>query len=149
MDNIILDTNIFIKENFLHGKKINSLLNLSKTGKIKIYITEITYNECKSNFEKNVLKSVGNHNKFTKEQENWVLRNDKSLNIFFDKIDSLKIISDFNSSFDKLISEGLIEIIPYKSLNIKSVFDKYFKSELPFGKADKKSEFPDAFSHKL
>ncbi len=149
MDHIILDTNIFIKENFLHGKKINSLISLSQRGKIKIHITEITYNECKSNFEKSVLKSVGNHNKFRKEQENWVLRNDKSLNTFFNKIDPVKIISDFNTSFDKLISDGVIEIIPYKALNIKTVFDKYFKNELPFGKADKKSEFPDAFSIEL
>lgn len=149
MDHIILDTNIFIKENFLHGRKINSLLSLSRIGKIKIYITEIVYQECKSNFEKCVQKSIVNHNKFKKEQENWVLKNDKSFDVLFDKLDSEKIIFDFNVTFEQLINDGIIIIIPYKSLNIEIVFSKYFRNELPFGKADKKSEFPDAFSIEL
>ena len=37
MEHIILDTNIFIKENFLEGKRINQLLKLSEEEKIKMF----------------------------------------------------------------------------------------------------------------
>ena len=149
MKNIILDTSIFIRENFFHGKKINSLLTLSRRGKINIYITEITYNELIANFEKKLAISVANHNRFRKDKENWILQNDIDLQNFFPKVNSKKILSEFISELDKLISDSVIKIIPYKTIDIKIVFDKYFKPEPPFGLGDKKSEFPDAFSMEL
>jgi len=149
MDNIVLDTNIFIKENFLHGKKLNSLLSLSRRKKIQLYITEITYNELKNNFEKFLINSTANHNRFRKESDNWILQNDKDLQGIFVKIDIDKIKNNFNLKLDSLISDSVITIIPYKSINIKSVFDKYFNSQPPFGKGEKKSEFPDAFTLEL
>jgi hypothetical protein len=149
MKNVVLDTNIFIKENFFHGKKINSLISLSRRKKIELYITEITYNELKSNFKKFVSVSISNHNKFRKDAENWVLQNDSTLQQFFTKIDADKIVVDFESKLDSLIKDSVIKIIPYKSLNIKPIFDKYFEPAPPFGKGDKKSEFPDAFTLEL
>ena len=38
-DIVVLDTSIFIKENFLHGKKIKGLISLSEKGMIDLYIT--------------------------------------------------------------------------------------------------------------
>jgi hypothetical protein len=149
MDNIVLDTNIFITENFLHGKKINSLLSLSKENKIKLYITEITYNELKNNFEKFLINSTSNHNKFKKDAKNWILQNDEDLQSFFVKIDATKIKNNFDSKLRNLIDDSVIQIIPYESMNIESVFNKYFNSEPPFGKGEKKSEFPDAFTLEL
>lgn len=149
MENVILDTNIFIRENFLHGKKINSLLSLSRKGKIQLYITEISYNELKSNYEKFLHVSIENHNRFRKDAKNWILQNDKDLHSFFLKIDFEKIKTEFNNKLDGLVTDSVIKIIPYKSLDIKVVFDKYFKPEPPFGIGDKKSEFPDAFTLEL
>lgn len=40
-------------------------------------------------------------------------------------------------------------IIEYSELNIKLVFDKYFKAQFPFNSKNKKSEFPDAFAMAL
>lgn len=149
MENVILDTSIFIKENFFHGKKINSLIGLSRKRKIHLYITEITYNELKANFKKFLSISITNHNQFRKNAENWILQNDKKIQNFFPKIDSEKIVEDFEQALDDLINDSVVRIIPYKSLDIKSVFDKYFKPEPPFGKGEKKSEFPDAFTLEL
>lgn len=142
----ILDTGIFIKENFFHGKKINSLLSLSIKGIIEIYITEITYNELKNKFSSFLDKAISNHKKFTKEQENWILRNNKNSDKLFEKIDKTTIETEFENKLDDFIKEGVIKVIPYKSINIKSVFDNYFQGLPPFGNGDKKSEFPDAFS---
>lgn len=149
MENVILDTSIFIKENFFHGKKINSLLGLGRKKKIQIYITEITYNELKANFKKFLSISITNHNQFRKNSENWILQNDKELQNFFPKINSEKIVTVFEQTLDDLITDSIIKIIPYKALDIKLVFDKYFKPEPPFGKGEKKSEFPDAFTLEL
>ncbi|WP_413998180.1 PIN domain-containing protein [Flavobacterium sp. W1B] len=149
MKNVILDTNIFIKENFLHGKKINSLISLSRKKRIQLYVTEITYNELKSNFKKFLSISIINHNRFRKDAENWILQNDNILQPFFTKIESDKIITDFELKLDNLIKDSIIKILPYKSLDIKSIFDKYFESLPPFGKGEKKSEFPDAFTLEL
>lgn len=149
MDHVILDTNIFIKENFLHGKKINSLLNLSEKKKIQLYITEITYNELKANFAKFATNGISNHNKFVKDFDNWVLQNDNNLLALFEKINTQKVVDAFNLKLDALIENKIIKIIPYSSINIQLVFDKYFKSVAPFGNGDKKSEFPDAFTLEL
>jgi hypothetical protein len=59
------------------------------------------------------------------------------------------LFSNFETQFDNLVNDHIIRIIPYKSIDIECIFDKYFKQESPFGKADKKSEFPDAFSIEL
>ncbi|MGV3696321.1 PIN domain-containing protein [Flavobacterium sp.] len=149
MDHIFLDTSIFINENFLQGKKINSLLSLSEKGKIELYITEITYNELKSNFKKFLSIAFTNHNRFKKDKENRILQNDSGLQNLFVKIDTEKINNDFILKLDNLIRDSTIKIIPYKSLDIRVVFDKYFEPEPPFGKGDKKSEFPDAFTLEL
>lgn len=149
MNNVIIDTNIFIKENFLHGKKIKSLISLSSRKIIQLYITEITYNELKSNFKSFLLTSIANHNRFKKHSENWILRNDNSLESLFQKIEFEKIVTNFELELDNLIKDFVIIIIPYKALHIKSIFDLYFESKPPFGKSDKKSEFPDAFTLEL
>src|SRR5690554_3521435 len=138
----ILDTGIFIKENFLHGKKMKSLLNLSMRGIIDLYITEITYNELISNFNKFLDKSISNHNKFIKSSENWVLRNDSSTDVLFKKLDKKIIYDNFIKKLDNLISKKIIKVIPYNTVNIKNVFEDYFQSKPPFGNGDKKSEFP-------
>jgi predicted nucleic acid-binding protein len=149
MDSVFLDTSVFVNENFFHGKKINSLLNLSEKNKIDLYITEITYNELISNFNKFLSLANGHHKRFIKESENWILRNDKDLERLFLKIDTKEKKDNFKKKLDDLIHRDIIKIIPYTKIDIKIVFDKYFKPDSPFGEGDKKSEFPDAFTLEL
>lgn len=149
MKNVILDTNIFIRENFLHGKKIKSLISLSSKKIIQIYITEITYNELKFKFRSFLATSIINHNIFKKNSENWILQNDSTIQPFFTKIEPEKIVTTFERTLENLIKDSVIIIIPYKSVNIRAVFDKYFENKPPFSKGDKKSEFPDAFTLEL
>ena len=146
-DIIILDTSIFIKENFLHGNKIKGLLNLSKKGEIDLYITEITYQEILANFAKSIGLALSEKRKFEKDHK--VLRNNDSFDTFFSKFEKNELIESFKKEIDELINESIIKKIPYTSLNIGNVFKKYFNTVPPFSNGSKKAEFPDAFSIEL
>ncbi|SUX47176.1 PIN domain-containing protein [Chryseobacterium indoltheticum] len=78
-----------------------------------------------------------------------LLKNIPDYDHLFQNIDKESVLDDFKKKLDDYISRGLIEIIPYKPLNIASIFNDYFNQNPPFGQKNKKSEFPDAFSSKL
>jgi|SRR5690554_367391 len=146
MEHIILDTNIFLKENFLEGKRIRELFKLSEQEKIKIVLTKITIEEVKNNFKKLSSQALTNLAVFRKPFESRVLRNNSVGKHLYDKIDKKNVADEFNHDFDEIIAKSKVLIIDYSEINIKSVFDSYFKNEYPFNGADKKSEFPDAFA---
>lgn len=146
MEHIILDTNIFIKENFLEGKRIRELLKLSEEEKIKIVMTKITVEEVKNNFKKLSRQALENLAIFRKPFESRVLRNNSVGKHLYDHIDKKNVEKEFNDDFDAILAKSKVLIIDYSEINIKSVFDSYFKNEYPFNGADKKSEFPDAFA---
>ena len=63
----------------------------------------------------------------------------------FEKVKAEDIYKIALESFEKFLDKSSAEIVDIKNVDASSVFDKYFKSEPPFGGANKKSEFPDAF----
>ena len=146
MEYIILDTNIFLKENFLEWKRIRQLLKLSKEEKIKIVLTEITLGEVKSNFKKNSRQALNNLAVFRKSFESRVLRNNSTGKHLYDRIDKKMVEREFNDEFDTILTKSKVLIIEYSEINIKTVFNNYFKNKYPFNGGDKKSEFPDAFA---
>ncbi|APS39787.1 PIN domain-containing protein [Salegentibacter sp. T436] len=146
MEHIILDTNIFLKENFLEGKRIRQLLKLSEEEKIKIVLTEITIGEVKSNFKKNSRQALNNLAVFRKPFESRVLRNNSIGKHLYDRIEKKMVEKEFNDEFDRILTKSKVLIIVYSEINIKTVFDSYFKNKYPFSGGDKKNEFPDAFA---
>ncbi|SRX51995.1 PIN domain-containing protein [Aequorivita sp. CIP111184] len=146
MEYIVLDTNIFIKENFLEGKRILQLLKLSEEEKIKIVMTKITIGEVKSRFKKFSGKAVQDLNEFKNQFESRVLRNNSAGKKIFERIVNKDIEKEFNDEFDAILLKSKILVIDYRELNIETVFEKYFKNEFPFNGGDKKNEFPDAFT---
>lgn len=146
MEYIVLDTNIFLKENFLEGKRIRELLKLSEEEKIKIVLTEITIGEVKSNFKKSARQALKNLAEFRKPFESRVLRNNTIGKKLYDRIDKKEVENEFNDDFDAILKKSKVEIIRYREIDIKTVFEKYFNEEYPFNGTDKKTEFPDAFA---
>jgi PIN domain len=149
MEHIILDTNVFLKENFLEGKRIIELLKLSEEGKIKIVLTIITVEEVKNNFKKLITQALSNLATFKKAYESRALRNNSIGKSIYAKLDKDQIIKGFNDDLDAILKKSKVTIIEYSELNIQGVFEKYFKSEYPFNGTEKKSEFPDAFALEL
>ena len=66
MKNIFIDSNIFIKENYLQGKYINALLKLGKDDVINMLTHEIVIGEVKDNvqFSKKTKEGLNNLIKF-------------------------------------------------------------------------------------
>ena len=63
----------------------------------------------------------------------------------FKKVKAEEIYKITLQSFEDFLDKSSAEIVDIKNADVSIVFDKYFKSEPPFGGANKKSEFPDAF----
>lgn len=149
IESIVLDTSIFIQENFFHGKKIQSFLSLAQNGEIQLYITEVTYNEILKNLIVFTERAAANHKKFKKEFENWILKNSDTGECMFKELDRQALIEELKAKLEKIVEEKTLIIIPYQNIDIEKIFKKYFSTIPPFGRGDKKSEFPDAFSLEL
>lgn len=146
---LIVDTSIFVQENFLEGARINTILNLSERGHFQLVLSEITVKEIKAQFKKRVRAAIIKHNELINDKKSdvRVLRNNPKGKTIIQKLPNEKIIcKEFNETLDKELDDAGATILPYPTLNIGQVFEDYFNSKPPFGHGDKKQEFPDAFA---
>lgn len=148
--NIFLDTSVFEKNNILEGTKLKILLKNAENGWINLYSNEIIIQEVKARIKKRFLESKSCIKRFLKENEVpiRIFRNSDTaewMEILKKGIDYDLEIERVCGKIDKVVKETPITLLPYDSVDIKSVFDKYFKEEPPFKEGLKKSEFPDAF----
>lgn len=141
MDYIYIDTSIFESDNFLEGSRINSILELSEEGYIRIVLPAVTYNEIKNRIRKGTKEAFDGLRNKTR-----ILRNAPSIKTYFSDIDTLKVEAELIKVFEERISKAKSIIIPYPTINIEDVFENYYENKFPFGKKDKKHEFPDAFA---
>jgi hypothetical protein len=146
---IFIDTSIFVSENYMWGRKLNTLSTFSKEGIIQLKITAVTYEEIKKRFVSD-LKNTKTHFKQAQRKfndEGRILKNLPEFKPYY----PLPVI-DINDAFAKLvvqldafIAEHNIEVVDISFSNTQDVFDQYFKKQPPFGEGQKKDEFPDAF----
>jgi predicted nucleic acid-binding protein len=147
-DILIVDTSVFVQENFLEGARINTILNLSERKHFQLVLSEITVKEIKAQFKKRVSAAIIKHNELINDKKNdvRVLRNNPKGKLIIQKLPNEKTIcSEFNDALDKELADAGATILPYPTLNIGEVFEDYFNGKPPFGHGDKKQEFPDAF----
>jgi len=144
MEYIFIDTSIFESNNFLESNRINEILKLAEEKYITIVLPAVTYNEVKNRAIKNIKEATSKFRSYRDSTR--VLRNISSLASKFEKFDEDVCITEFLEVFDSRLQNAHVQIVDYPKLNIKDVFDKYFNSEFPFSKGEKKSEFPDAFA---
>jgi hypothetical protein len=142
---ITVDTSVFGDKNKynLYAPILSSLKYLSESG-INVIFSKIIIEEIRSHLKENVTtfinnvrKEINSHHYIKKAFKNEI----DMLNCKIDKSESL--IDDI---IDTFIKEKGIDVLPLdKYLNADILFDKYFKTEPPFGnKKEKKHEFPDA-----
>lgn len=148
IEHVFIDTSIFVKENFLEGKRIRELFSLAEKGSIKIVLPLITINEVKSRYKHYCQAGMPEFNQMIKKLEIRVFRNHPEIR---PGIRRLPKIEDLVNSFDKIFEETLslanVVRIGYQIVDTSVVFEKYFKGESPFSEnGNKKHEFPDAFA---
>ncbi len=144
MDNIFIDTSFFIKHNFLEGPVVKSMLDLSKNGMVKIYISEIVFQELVNNFTEDF--------DYVKQQLQSKRFSSISNSKYKENINTLKNAEnyreDFSTELRKVFLLHDVEIIKTHHANITNVVDDYFNKRLPFTNR-KKYEFPDAINLSL
>lgn len=148
MIDIFVDTSVFYAENFFQTDRIKTLFSLAKEGKVHLVITKITYEEIKKHLLERVDTMYTTYKKLTKDRGMQILK-DIDPKYLMEKIDKDEIKDLFVERLDEMLAENNCVLIQYTEIDIKDVFEKYFNNDYPFGKGDKKSEFPDAFSLKM
>jgi hypothetical protein len=147
--NIFLDTSTFEQNNFLIGKKLNTLLNHTGDNSINVFSSEIAIKELKERVRKKIAKAKAEIKKFrnTKPKSVEIFRNTETYEIF-DQVWKIKFddeVEKINLKIDDLIKNTPIQLIETNGIDIDEVFNKYFNNKAPFKEGDKKYEFPDAF----
>lgn len=145
---VFIDTCVFISKYFNFGiYSLGRTQRYIEEGKIHLLLPDIT----KSEIEKNIRK-------FSEEAYKELLS--------FIKKDAIKILKCIDYSpfggeisiptqeeiyksiyakFEAFIDSPNVEVLSTNNVNSKIIFEKYFNSEPPFDKKEKKFEFPDAF----
>lgn len=139
---VFIDTSVYIAENFFApNNRINSLCDLAAKGVIGIVSTEITDNEVLQHFKEAVSVAWSN----IKNNGNVLACYDETRKLLF-KDTKKQWLKNCEVSFRKFKERVKVYTISYDYCDdVKSVFDKYFNVEKPFGEGRKKHEFPDAF----
>jgi hypothetical protein len=147
LENIFIDTSVFVAENFLHGNRIKELYRLFGDGHFKNVMPLVTINEIKSQFAKRAGDALELHNAAMNNRKLQVLKNLKGSKDILTKFPKLDIIEkEFSLKLDRRIKAADAIVLTYPTIDTTILLDKYFKGEKPFGKADKKHEFPDAIA---
>ncbi|MGO4893567.1 PIN domain-containing protein [Flavobacterium sp. W21_SRS_FM6] len=143
---IFLDTSAYESKNFqFSDHALGTLCDFLESERLHLLITQITINEIKAHLLSKSEESAKAIKKVQKEA--MFLRNTPNLAChgIFDKVNVEEIYKIVLQSFEEFLDKSSAEIVDINNVDVSIVFDKYFKSEPPFGGANKKSEFPDAF----
>jgi predicted nucleic acid-binding protein len=145
--NIFIDTSVFIAHNYSYGGSVfENMVRLSKSGQVKVFLTDITFQEIASHIASDVSKAYEASTKFRREAR--ILRNltEPDYTGLFREIDANAAIAALKSQLDSFLKNANVVIVPTSKVSVKTVFEKYFDRKAPFGDGKKKNEFPDAFA---
>lgn len=117
---------------------------------------KLTVNEIKANFKKRAERAIEKHgqlinNKSLDEHGKKinidVLKNSEAAGDLIKRMPKLLfLVEEFSEALDNALTDAKVTILDYPKIDTSQIFDDYFNSKPPFGAADKKSEFPDAFA---
>ena len=132
IDTCILYTDPFWKENFT-----SQLLDISKDGRVKIYLSEVVLKELRHNFQKNIDKELYDLRKSNSTlQKN--LRRFRSLEL----PDKNECLADFDRFYQEIQTYNKVEILKCKDEFLPKVLDMAITRIKPF--TEKKTELKDA-----
>jgi hypothetical protein len=143
---VFVDTSAYESKNYQFSEHaLGKLCDFLESEKLHLLITQITINEIKAHMLEKSEESARAIKKIQKDA--MFLRNTPELACYgvFEKVKTDDIYKIALDKFEEFLDKSSAEIVDIKGVDASIVFDKYFKSEPPFGGANKKSEFPDAF----
>lgn len=145
MNNIFIDTQVFVQKNFNFDNDLfKRLISASEDGLIKIYLTEIVKKEIESKIYEQVFEKVKNsHAKFAKDAK--ILKNLSDYGNTFDISKRLdEIFNELINQLNQFFKDVSVEVISVNDVSPAFIFEKYFKGIPPFSKK-RKMNFPMLF----
>lgn len=144
---LFIDTNYFITIKYEFSKgEIKSLIEHCQGERIKLYTSDIVINEVEKHINEDIAIALSNvRNEIKKENRLASIKNKERYKFLFQDIRKMGIVEEVLSDYKQFLEDTKCTLIDYSGINPKIVFDKYFGKIAPFGKGDKKAEFPDAF----
>lgn len=143
---VFIDTSAYESKNFQFGKyALGKLEEFIKSEELTLIITDITIKEVEKHLREKAFEAAGLVKKIKKNA--MFLRNTPDLPCYgiFENISGDEIYDIVYKKFQSFLEIGNVENISVDSIKPSIVFEKYFSEKPPFGKKNKKSEFPDAF----
>lgn len=145
---VFIDTCVFRSKNFNFGiYSLGRTQRYIEEAKIHLLLPDITKSEIEKNIKKCAEEAYKELLSFTKNNNIKILKClDESPFGGEIKIPSQEeIYKNIHAKFEEFIDSPNVELLTTDKVNSKIIFEKYFNSEPPFDKKDKKFEFPDAF----
>lgn len=143
---VFVDTSAYERKNYQFSEHaLGKLCEFLESERLHLLITQITINEIKAHLLEKSEESARAIKIIQKDA--MFLRNTPELSChgIFEKVKAEDIYNIVLGKFEEFLDKSSAEIVDIKGVDTSVIFDKYFKSEPPFGGANKKSEFPDAF----
>ncbi|WP_299787515.1 PIN domain-containing protein [uncultured Shewanella sp.] len=143
---VFVDTSAYESKNYQFSEHaLGKLCDFLESERLHLLITQITINEIKAHLLEKSEESARAIKKIQKDA--MFLRNTPELACHgvFEKVKADDIYNIALEKFEGFLEKSSAEVVDIKGVDASVVFEKYFKSEPPFGGANKKSEFPDAF----
>jgi hypothetical protein len=147
---VFLDTEFFVSRNFhFESPTFQRIIELVEQGKIYVHLTSITIGEIERRIVSSITEGII-HLKVLQKDERTVrvvgFLPNSPFRFIDKKFDVEGLQREAIEAFHEFLRRVKVDVIPVEGLSVDEVFDKYFKSVPPFGSAEKKHEFPDAFA---
>ncbi len=145
--NVFIETEVF-DHHWLdfNSPKLKRLVRLAAAGELKLILTEVTLNEIESHIAKTASESVKQIASFRKV--NRVVRDiigtDKLVEL--GALTEAEVLKCLKGELRQFLKDSQATIVNVDGAKPSEVFKRYFRNQAPFNKANKKSEFPDAFA---
>lgn len=144
MDYLFLDTSIYEANNFLEGNRIQQFFKLAEEGAIVILMPKITYHEIRNRLTGHLQAALPEYKKARDNVR--ILRNVPSLTKNFPMLKRDQVVQELLDTFDQQLNKSKVVFINFPEMETAQIFERYFSNQFPFGKGEKKHEFPDAFA---
>ena len=145
--NVFIDTQYFVKTGLnFNTPTLVRFVDLCREFHIHHYSTDVVSKEVKAKIHDSVGDAFNALNKFRRKIKILEQTKKKEINKFFSDLNQDTTTEEAISVFENFLGRTNTRNISVSSVNPDKVFQLYFEEKKPFGKANKKSEFPDAFS---
>ena len=131
--------------NFNH-LALQSFVKLCSEGKLSHLTTTVVKGEVEAKIADFIEEAINSLSGFKRKARILEETDDENIKALFNKIDKKEVCEKAIAVFNEFLKKSNSKIIDATSVDAEKILRRYFDEKAPFGKGDKKYEFPDAIS---